>query len=157
MLHLWPERHGCSVLASDGAETAAPVAGAAPAAGRRPAVRRDVPVASATENAEVAGTRPCRIRHRTARIVPIPIRTPLPYVPVHVVKSPRIRLLLPHRMRPVPAVVVIPPHILQLPRIRSRRPCPARILPLRLRRQRQSRLFAKLLAVVLECVVTRLP
>ena len=65
-----------------------------------------------------------------------------PNIPMHVIQSPRVGQLLPHRMRRTTAVLVIPRVLGQIgvarviPIAEPRRgPRPARILPLRLRRQ----------------------
>ena len=73
---------------------------AEPAAGRQPAVPRRAAPATAAIHAERAHSRPRRIVRRRLRIVTIiiPILTPLPYVPMHVVETPGVRLLLAHRM-----------------------------------------------------------
>src|SRR5689334_2578236 len=61
---------------------------------------------------------------------------------MHIIQSPRVGQLLPYRMRRVAAVVSIPRVLGQVGVVRiipitesGRGPCPARILPLRLRRQ----------------------
>ena len=77
------------------------------------AIRRiDHGAVPATFHTGATGIRTFRILHRTLWIVPIPIRAPLTHIPMHIVESPRIRLLLPHPMRITRAVVCIPPHIL---------------------------------------------
>ena len=85
---------------------------------------------------------PLRVECNPTSIVAKPVLTPLPHIPVHVMQPPRIRQLLPHRMRLAVAVVPIPSVVRQVRVARvipiaepRRRPPPTRILPLRLRRQ----------------------
>src|SRR5207344_455183 len=77
-----------------------------------------------------------------AAICAIPVLAPLPDIPMHVIQSPRVGQLLPYRMRRSAAVAAIPRVVRQvgvarvIPIAEPRRgPPPARILPLRLRRQ----------------------
>ena len=61
--------------------------------------------AAAADHAVRARSRPLRVNGNPAGIVAIPVLAPLPHIPVHVIQSPRIRQLLPHRMRLSAAVV----------------------------------------------------
>ena len=92
------------------------------------------------------GSRPrvytVRIVHRRNGIVLviIPIRTPLPRVPVHVVKTKRIRLQLAHPMSLASSAPNEPAVLPKSCVVAAEMPfplaaCPARILPLRLRGQ----------------------
>src|SRR5262249_44947366 len=72
----------------------------------------------------------------SARIRPVLVRTPLPHVPQHVVQTPTVRPLLPHRVRLGIAIPLVPGDLRQVLAIpRHPRPGPAGILPLRLRWQ----------------------
>ena len=130
--------------------------GVAGDAERRPAAIAVVIPTAAADIAVRARWRTLWINHTACRVGPIPVPAPLPHVPVHVIQTPRIRLIAPHRRRPgqrrnrrvgnvdVPGGRVILVVIIKVrhPSVegaaimkRCCRPRPARILPLRLRRQ----------------------
>ena len=59
------------------------------------AITGAVAITPASNDPHGARTRATRVGHRTAGIGPIPVRYPLPDVPVHVVQTPGVRPLLP--------------------------------------------------------------
>lgn len=122
-----------------------------PSAIRRPTGSRDIVHAAAPEDPiEAAGSirGNIRIRYATPRVVGISIPTveaPLPYVPVHIVQSPRVRRVTPNRQScpgiadtvGVGAEVEVRLSANQRRSVVELRRCPgsAAILPLSLRRQ----------------------
>ena len=80
-----------------GAETQAVETARQPAADRRAAKPGAVEPVAATKHAEGARWRTLWIGHTPSGIVAIPVLAPLPNIPVHVIQSPPIGLLLPHR------------------------------------------------------------
>ena len=101
------------------------------------------PVATPCDTAR-AGCRPCWINLCVARITSMPVLTPLPHIPVHVIQTPLIRQLQPHGLRilqsRIPGILsiprVIPQPTLVIPkRPPTGRPCTTGILPFCLRRQ----------------------
>ena len=121
------------------AEAAVPVAAAGidPGAAGGTAVPREVVPAAAAQDTAAARSRTRRISHAAAGICSSPIAAPLPYVPVHIVKAPCVRSLLPDRMRFGTAITVIPPHGTEIarPGKRAGRPCTAGVFPFRFRWQ----------------------
>ena len=121
------------------AQVDAPEVRREPEAVRRTAEVGEVVPAATPVHPVRARRRPPRISHRTARITTIPVLAPLIHVAVHVIQTPRVRLLLTHGMGRIARVLVVPRVISQLgitvaKTVRRRRPSPARTLPLRLRR-----------------------
>ena len=98
---------------------------------RRAAVTRSVEPASTAQDAVIARCWALRIRHRIRRITPIPIRTPLPNISMHIIKAPTIRLQLSDRMCFCIAIHTIPSHFIQdsSSRICFSTSCPAGIFP----------------------------
>ena len=79
----------------------------------------------------------------------MPIRTPLPHIPVHIVQPPRIRLLCPYVVNFTSAVAITPCHLINCPsREWTRLASPARIFPLRLRWQGYLPAFGNLSAPI---------
>ena len=121
------------------AEEEAPERRDVPAAAGRPAVRGPVVPAAAPADAEGASASSRRIRHRTTRVISLPVTAPLPYVPMHVVQTPCVRLLLTHWVCLTTAVFTVPCVLPQTSfilakTVRCTATGPASILPLRLRR-----------------------
>jgi hypothetical protein len=85
-----------------------------PVAVRRPAAPGAVDPAAAPVHPERAHRSTSRISYRTARVVAMPVLAPLPHITVHVVQTPRIRLLLANWMRLSSRVLVVPTVIAQL-------------------------------------------
>ena len=119
------------------AQAVAAVFGLVGAARRRAAaIRRGVP-ATVAFHAVRARCRPRRIVRGRIRIVTaiIPVLAPLPYVPVHVVQPPGIRLLLAHRVRLAARVRLVPrifaqPRLIVPEAVSRRAPRAAGIFPL---------------------------
>ena len=79
-------------------------------AARNTAILRVAEPTAAAQNAKRAVARPLWVGLTAATIIPIPIRTPFPYIAVHVVYAKFVWGLLPHRMRLGAAVVHVPSH-----------------------------------------------
>jgi len=80
------------------AEAEVPARRDVPVAEGRPAARGHAVPAAAPEDAEGASTRTHRIPQRATRVISLPVAAPLPYIPVHVVQTPCVRLLLTDRV-----------------------------------------------------------
>ena len=112
------------------------------AVGAARVVRADEPTA-AVNHAEGARYATLRVGRTPSRVGGIPVVTPLPYIPVHVHQSPRIRPFRLHRMRRASTVGKIPrilrqgagAHIIPVAKARVPRSRTAAILPFRLRWQ----------------------
>ena len=95
--------------------------------------------AAAAHDTVAARGRTRRIRDAAGRIFTIPIITPLPNVPVHIVEPPKIRPFLPRGMRSISAIAFLPPHAVQtISGIRASRPCSTCVFPFGLSRQTRS-------------------
>ena len=81
--------------------TVAPAERPVAAAERRPAVPGVEAPTAAAKHAAGARRRTLRIGHTPNRIITNPIQTPLPHIPVHVVKSKGVGRVTPHRRRPI--------------------------------------------------------
>ena len=81
------------------AEAAAAVNRHAPVAVRRPAIRGLAAPTAAPEHAERVRRGTNWIYHSRRRIVPIPVRTPFPYIPMHVMESKLVRPITSHTTR----------------------------------------------------------
>ena len=79
--------------------------------------------------------RALRIPALAALVVPVPIRSPLPDVAQHVVKSEPIGNLLSHSVRRIAAVSPVPRDVVEAPISGSRNSAPSRVLPLSFRWQ----------------------
>ena len=81
------------------AEAAAAVNRHAPVAVRRPAIRGLAAPTAAPVHAERVRRGTNWIYHSRRRIVPIPVRTPLPDIPMHVMESKLVRPITSHTTR----------------------------------------------------------
>jgi len=117
------------------------IRGLVPVAARRPRVADVVVVpAPAAQGTGIPLRRSRRIRDPSRGIIAIPVLALLPHVSVHVIQSPRVRLLLSDRMRLIVRVLTIPRLVAQLLLVvpetpPSFLPGPAGVLPLCFRRQ----------------------
>ena len=128
-----------------------------PEAERRPALLGTAEPSAATDHAGRARRRPRRICYALARIVSVPIRTPFPHIPVHVVQPPRVGLFLADSVGTslpyIPSILRVPCVLAQLrsiitKAINRRRSGTARVLPFGLCRQTifQALFFTQLVA-----------
>src|SRR5262249_28783288 len=89
-------------------EIVAATAGRAAEAKRHPAAEGGVAPATGPNHAERARGGACRIYCSTTRILPIPVLHPFLDIAMHVIKSPGIGLQLPHWVRLLSCILVIP-------------------------------------------------
>ena len=116
------------------AEVADAVARVEPDAERGAAVTRAAAPAAAAQQTEVARCWPCRVGHRTAGVIAIPVIAPLPHVSIHISESSGIGLLPSNGMRLAVDVDAVPAHVVQVAvaAVCTRNTGPARIFPFRL-------------------------